>query len=109
MKPKDIRTAADVATWLRHHVEWSDEASRDMALAAVRVLGEDTRDDQIRALRAAIAELLSGMRDPAHRGGMGATLPLDYEMPPSTNKRVRRLLEAALAATDPKDQMGGET
>lgn len=38
MGPKDIRTPADVARWLKHHVEWSGESSRDMMLRAVDVL-----------------------------------------------------------------------
>jgi chromosome segregation ATPase len=46
-------------------------------------------------LRTALETLLDGTRDPdAH--GMGETLPVEYEMPPSTNKRVRALIKEAL-------------
>lgn len=38
MNPKDLKTPADVVTWLKHHVEWNDESSRDMMLRAVEVL-----------------------------------------------------------------------
>jgi hypothetical protein len=44
MKPQDIQPAADVVRWLRHYVEWNDEASRDMALAAIDVLTRDGFD-----------------------------------------------------------------
>ena len=44
MNPKDIQTPADVARWLKHYVEWSSEASRDMMLRAVAVLSEPWED-----------------------------------------------------------------
>lgn len=44
MNPKDIQTPADVATWLRNHVEWNDEFSQDMMLRAVAVLSEPWED-----------------------------------------------------------------
>jgi len=55
MNPSDIKTPADVAKWLKNHVEWSDEASRDMMLAAVSVLTtcgkEVIKDDRAAVLR----------------------------------------------------------
>lgn len=38
MIAKDIKTTEDVVRWLENYVEWNDEASRDMMLAAVEVL-----------------------------------------------------------------------
>ena len=51
------------------------------------------------ALREALRAMLAGTRDYAARG-MGERLPVEYEMPPSTAKRVRALIVAALAAAD---------
>jgi hypothetical protein len=38
MNPDDIKCPADVVRWLGSHVEWTDEASRDMAEKATDVL-----------------------------------------------------------------------
>lgn len=38
MKLGDINTTADVIRWLRSHVEWNDEHSKDMANRACVVL-----------------------------------------------------------------------
>ena len=43
MRPKDIKTLADVSRWLRRHVEWNDEFSRDMMLRAVAVIADEGR------------------------------------------------------------------
>lgn len=47
----------------------------------------------------AAREIHEGTRDYAARG-MGQNLPVEFEMPPSTAKKVRRALGDALAAYD---------
>ena len=76
----------------------------DVAAYAGQVQKE--RDEAIRdrdALRAALETLRNGMRD-CDALGMGESLPCEYEMPPSTNKRVRALIDAALAAVQAKEK-----
>jgi hypothetical protein len=40
MNLKDLKTLADVSRWLAHHVEWSSEASSDMATRAVTIIDD---------------------------------------------------------------------
>jgi hypothetical protein len=42
VNPKDIKTVADVARWLKHYVEWNDISSEEMMLAAIPVLDAAT-------------------------------------------------------------------
>jgi hypothetical protein len=55
-------------------------------------------DETMRVVEAA-RQIYDGTRDPDGRG-LGQTWPVDFEMPPSVNKRVRALLGSALAAYD---------
>ena len=57
--------------------------------------------------REALETLYRGTYDPdAH--GLGDTLPVEYTMPPSTNRKVRALIRQALAATGDEEGKGGD-
>lgn len=73
-----------------------DELARFIA-AARTLLPEAAR--QLKIARTALETLLSGMRDPNARG-MGASLPVEYELPTSSLKRVRRVITEAIAELD---------
>ena len=45
MNLKDLKTLADVSRWLAHHVEWSSEASSDMATRAVTIIDDHIADE----------------------------------------------------------------
>lgn len=65
---------------------------------AAELLDElEAKGTEVERLRDALATLYHGTRDYAARG-MGECLPVDYEMPPSSAKRVRRLVVEALGA-----------
>lgn len=76
------------------------------ATAHIQGLGETLAEQDLKLAAAmrvveAARRIYEGTRDYAARG-LGATWQVDYEMPPSTNKRVRRELGEALDALDGK-------
>jgi hypothetical protein len=63
MGPKDIKTLADVRTWLKCHVEWNDVGSEECAIASVAVLDAlTTRASAVETSEAERAHLEEGAR-----------------------------------------------
>lgn len=86
-----------------HAMAWMCDQPPESADDAVCTRCLYIQRDALRArcarLEEALRDLLAGTRDYESRG-LGQNLPVEYEMPPSTAKRVRALIRASLHADE---------